>query len=670
MTKSDPAAAWLAKHFIGHNAQFPFSFCYGDQSSAEILHTWPMQRSEQALDNGRIEYTLTWRDPDSHLVVRCVVIEYHDFPTIEWVLHFENLGAADTPILSDIQVIDAWFQRRPNDLAAQASNTALGVLVGDNRARVQPNEFVLHHQMGSLCLASDYQPFETVLEPNSEKRISTQGGRSTNSDLPYFNVALPDEGVIIVIGWPGQWASQFTRDEDTGMRVRAGQELTHFKLHRGETARSPSVVVQFYEGDWICGQNIWRRWMVAHNMPRLHGRPPAPIASTCIDGQFPGYRSAADDQLAAMDECVKESLYLTHWWIDAGWYPCTEWVQTGTWHVDRARYPRGIREVFDAAHSRGMQTVLWFEPERVHPGSELDREHPEWLLRSAGKQNQLFNLGNAEAREWITNRIHQLINDEGIDLYRQDFNFDPLDYWRGQDAAEGADRQGITEIHHVAGYLAFWDELHRRHPNMLIDSCASGGRRNDIETLRRSVPLLQSDYRFEPVSQQCHNYGVSLWMPYHGTGTDQTEPNAYIFRSHGCSSLGYGWDLGKSARGEVDFAEIRRLLNQWRDTADYYLCDYYPLTPYSLENDVWMAWQYDCPEIGEGMVQAFRRADCFYESARFKLRGLMPDTHYEVTNLDSGEMIHISGRELGEKGLLIALTDQPGSVIMTYKRRD
>ena len=81
------------------------------------------------------------------------------------------------------------------------------------------------------------------------------------------------------------------------------------------------------------------------------------------------------------------------------------------------------------------------------------------------------------------------------------------------------DRQGITEIKHVTGYLAYWDELRRRHPDMLIDSCASGGRRNDLETMRRAVPLWRSDYAFEPVGHQCMTYGISLWLPFHGTGT-------------------------------------------------------------------------------------------------------------------------------------------------------
>jgi alpha-galactosidase len=112
--------------------------------------------------------------------------------------------------------------------------------------------------------------------------------------------------------------------------------------------------------------------------------------------------------------------------------------------------------------------------------------------------------------------VSGLITGQGIDLYRQDFNMDPLGYWR---AADEPDRQGITEMRHVEGYLAYWDELRRRHPGLLIDSCASGGRRNDLETLRRAVPLLRSDYQsfqgdpaYAP-GNQGHTYGLSSCAP-------------------------------------------------------------------------------------------------------------------------------------------------------------
>jgi len=75
----------------------------------------------------------------------------------------------------------------------------------------------------------------------------------------------------------------------------------------------------------------------------------------------------------------------------------------------------------------------------------------------------------------------------------------------------------------------FWDELRRRHPGMLIDNCASGGRRLDVESLRRSVPLWRSDYRFRDDRHQGMTYGLSFWIPYHGTGASgNDEITAYF----------------------------------------------------------------------------------------------------------------------------------------------
>ena len=146
----------------------------------------------------------------------------------------------------------------------------------------------------------------------------------------------------------------------------------------------------------------------------------------------------------------------------------------------------------------------------VVPTSPLNSEHPEWVLHASTTDQGLLNLGNPQARQWITDHLHQVLTDNQVGIFRSDFNMDPLDHWRQNDAR---DRQGITENHYVTGYLAFWDALLERDPNLLIDSCASGGRRNDLETMRRSVPLWKCDYAVEPVGMQCQTYGLAMWLP-------------------------------------------------------------------------------------------------------------------------------------------------------------
>jgi alpha-galactosidase len=119
---------------------------------------------------------------------------------------------------------------------------------------------------------------------------------------------------------------------------------------------------------------------------------------------------------------------------------------------------------------------------------------------------------------------------------------------------------------------------------------------------------------------------------------------------------------------DLNYELARKLTQQWRQVSPCYLGDYYSLTPYSLEKNVWMAWQFDVPEKGEGMVQAFRRDECGEAKATFKLRGLDPAATYEVTDLDVGTPAKISGKSLMEDGLAVEIKDKPGAAILTYKK--
>ena len=206
--------------------------------------------------------------------------------------------------------------------------------------------------------------------------------------MSYFNLEVPTgSGVIVAVGWPGQWASSWIRDEAVGLRVRAGQELTHLKLLPGEEIRTPLMVLQFWTQDWIRAQNVWRRWMLAHNVPKPGGKVPQPELFGCSSHLFDEMQDANEEnQKACIDRYLEEGIKIGHWWMDAGWYPFGNvgWPKTGTWEVDTKRFPRGLRAISDYAHSKGVKTIVWFEPERVHPDTWLTKNHPEWILGGAG----------------------------------------------------------------------------------------------------------------------------------------------------------------------------------------------------------------------------------------------------------------------------------------------
>ncbi len=622
---------------LAFDTQPPFTFQYDGKPSSEFLSSWEERRTSHPLDDSRIQHTRTYTDPQTGLEVRWEAIEYTRFPTVEWILYFKNRGEAPTAILSEIKALDT-----------RVEQSARG-------------QCLLHHHRGTIVAPEDYEPWTTILSPGQSAEFAPPGGRPVSQVFPYFNLEWAGEGLIVVVGWPGQWSAAFARDYGVGLRVTAGQELTHFRLEPGEEIRTPLMVLQFWKQDRIRSQNIWRRWMLAHNLPRIEGRLIEPVMPAVSGNQFPGLLCNEADEIRYIDRYAEEKIPITHWWMDAGWYINKgTWWSVGTWEIDRNRFPRGIRPISDHAHAQGLQLILWFEPERVTSGSWLATERPQWVL--GGERGGLLNLGDPPVWDWLVNFLDKFITEEGVDVYRQDFGLEPIQYWRPNDTPE---RQGISEIRHVQGYLDLWDELRRRHPKLWIDSCSGGGNRNDLETMRRSVPLLRSDYILDPVANQGHTYGLASWIPYFGTGFIDFNP--YLLHS----MMGPGFTLSCDARRrDLDWDGLRKLVAQWRRVVPNFFGDFYPLLPYSLSNSVWMAWQFDRPEVGEGILQVFRRSHSAFRSAELPLRGLDPQADYIVTDLGAETSSRMTGKQLMEAGLPIEIAEKPGSILVLYKKAE
>jgi len=631
--------AWISAQFRGETANVPFSFRYSGQASGNLLPKWQVTKTMVKLDENRQKYLQSYTDPQTGLEVRCEEIEYLDFPTAEWVVYLKNIGGQDTPILEDIEALDLQLTR-PAD-----------------------TEFVLQYHTGGHSGPRDYEPLEESLVPDNKKDFTTWGGFPTANHLPFFNLEWHQQGIIIGLGWPGMWAAHFQRDSQAGLSVRIGQECTHLKLQPGEEIRTPLMVLQFWKGNRTDSQNTWRRWMVAHGMPRPGGKLPEPILAGISSGDADLAYQSEENQKIFLDGYQKREIPIQYWWIDAGWYPNkgNTWQDLlGTWYADPKRFPQGLRAVSDSVHQRGMKMIVWFEPERVAKGSWLFENHPEWLLGDG--DSRFFNHGNPLANTWLTNHIDNILTQEGIDLYRQDFAVFARPFWEQEDQ-KNPERQGMTENKHVVGYLKYLDELRRRHPEMLIDICSAGGKRLEMENLRRAVPLWRSDYVSEPVGTQCQTYGLAYWLPFFGTGIYAQD--AYTFRSNMCPSTLIIWDVRND---NADYPYLRRLIQQWREVVDNYYGDYYPLTPYSTGSDQWIGWQFDRPEAGEGMVQMFCRTGTMYDSGICKLKGLEPEASYDIHDFDQEDKINMTGKELAEKGLRIHFRQQPGAALIMYKK--
>jgi alpha-galactosidase len=298
----------------------------------------------------------------------------------------------------------------------------------------------------------------------------------------------------------------------------------------------------------------------------------------------------------------------------------------------------------------------------------------------------MFNFGNPVARKYMIDSISDVIDKEGIGVFRQDCNFALSPFWSQADAS---DRQGIAQIRYAEGLLDFWDQLRRRHPQLILDIVQRG----DLETISRGVDLSRADYPVfpdaDPIGAQLSTEGLAYWRPHFGTLLEIRPRDTYHFRSGLAPGLAFALfnvagtkeQVGSFIPSDFPFDWMRDRVAEFKLVRPYYYGDYYPLLPCSANSDCatdpgkersaafeWVAWQFNRPEQGDGMVQCFRRSGNEESTKDLQLRGLDPAAIYEVTNLDLKVPITVTGRNLMQQGLHVEIQDKPGAAIVLYKK--
>lgn len=652
-------ARWIDQRFAKGQLP-PFSFILDEQPSEEFLRSWRWSRTAPAsTDKDVVLRTFTYTDPRSGLEVVCDVKGYPEFRAVEWVLHFRNTSAENSGQLTRVKVAD--FDMVYPDAGA----------------------LKIHYAEGNKISKADYAPRTAEFRTEQPLHIEPHGGRSSEEAFPFFNLEseASRQGVMVAVGWTGTWFADLEKRDPSRLTLAAGLLNTDLYLYPGEQIRTPSVALMFWSGDRMNGHNRFRRLVLAHHSRKVDGSPFYPLCSAFNyrDPQPCGEYSCltADWAVAMVRRYSMFELTPDVFWLDAGWHTGAgdfrhgkSWANTtGNWTVDRERFPEGLKPVSDAVHETGAKFMVWFEPERVVKGTQWATEHKEWMLDTEWPEGSeqstwyLFDLGNDAACDWLCKYYGDLIEENGIDYYRQDFNMLPAGYWRD---ADEPGRSGIKEIRHIENLYKFWDYLLDRFPGLLIDNCASGGKRLDWESIGRSAPLWRSDYYHydDPDGYQCHTYGLNFFLPIHGTGI--LLPDQYSFRSSLSSALQCNWKVTEPG---VSVLDMQQRIREYRDIREYYYEDYYPLsgTGDLTGSDVWLAYQMHRPSDDSGIVVAFRRQDAPDAEYTVRLGGLTPDASYTLLDCDTQAETVRSGRELTE-GLTLRLDNPKSSLLIKYRK--
>ena len=597
---------------------------------------------------------------DFNLKITAIYEENSDFDACEWYFWFENIGQADTPVIKKLLPCDMTFK-----------------IDGD---------ITLKYAKGGYCTPEDFRPYQTTLKEWHNFQLWAEGGRSSALFLPFFNMSFDGKGYMGSIGWTGDWECNWYRNElpqknlnlTMGMTEEQnytqepvskdqfcftmGMRETCFYLYPGEKVRTPKMSFVEYTGNMRAGQNKLRKYIAKYHNHILNvtGEDKMPIfCSHWGDTQ-------CSTHVKNVELMASHNVDYDYYWIDAAWFgkdpawmPCT-----GDWDYIKPKYPEKFKPLTDALHKYGKKFLLWFEPERVCKGTSFERLgeylidmpsdkkslRPDYLeildprlpylenmRNSFGYDEKLIDFSNPDAVDWFIDYFSKFIKENEIDFYRNDANIAVDAFLKAKDREN---RVGITEMKWFEGLYRFWDGLLEACPGLLIDNCASGGRRMDIELMDRSVPLWRTDYAHITNIRQNHSLGINEWFINHCSSagslakraTDDVEYNVVSGMTAGMIYTIYSTGDGEQDDPEgveADFDLINQCVAKYRQIQPYFKYDYYPLTEYSVNDSAVVAYAFYDDASDKGMIVVVNRENSYTKSVEFDL-DFVKDKEYKL----------------------------------------
>ena len=675
----------------------PVSFVYDGKiyhGLGRLSMTDQQTRTEGVVATTELHFQL-----DKQVEVRLVASKNKEYGEVEYALWFENTGSEPSGVLEQVKVADLDFK---------GAQPLLRGCLGDHQ-----NQYAAYEK-------------DLLKEPVN---FRSDGGRATHVVFPYFDLVHGNGGTLMALGWAGTWQADFTthapssknisQGEGTssspsgflplgkrgdGRGVLGGGSTTHFSaascndfrsvLMPGERVRTALVVMLPYQGrNYDDATNLWREWFVKYNMPCYDatGKRIQPFSTTAFaaDTGLPNSDGSISERFytwrRTLDRILYEKVKVDFRWFDAGWYfdpsghtvPSNWWGTVGSWELDTIKWPgKTLRESNEACHRAGMKVLTWFEPERVTQVDALVRNYgyqKEWAI-SNGRGVITNDIGNEDCRQWTLRRITRMMKDNAIDLFREDNNSDPGTTWPLQDQRQqeltGLPRTGITENKAIQGHYQLWDEIisfcAANDKLTFIDNCASGGGRNDIESLRRSIPFMRSDAdRTTTALRLSMSSTFNRWIPFHGSATKESDNeldagpkggnSEYVIRASWLPV--YNLAACFTHDETLDYDRLRRTMAEWQRFRHLLVEEFYVLTPWHSQHDTsgWTAFAYRDRHTDESVVLLFRQETCEEPTFTACLPYAVSGTKYHLANVDTGETLTMTGDDLRQKGFSVSL---------------
>lgn len=474
--------------------------------------------------------------------------------------------------------------------------------------------------------------------------IESKRGASSANQNPFIIIKRPgtDEFSGEAIGfsflYSGNFVAMAEGNNHDRLRVLMGINPERFTwpLDTDESFETPEVVMAMSESGLNDLSRIYHR-LYNNNLVRGKWKnKPRPILNNNWEATFMDFTEEVILKIAAKAKEAGVEMFV----LDDGWFGerDDDYAGLGDWIENPKKLPQGMKGLANKIKALGLEFGFWIEPEMVNPNSNLYRRHPDWVLSVPGRKSSLgrhqlvLDFSRKEVVDAIYNMLFKVLNNAPISYIKWDMNR-PLTEVFSLGAA--AECQGMIYHKYVLGVYDLYERLRTAFPEILFESCSSGGNRFDAGMLYYAPQAWCSD-NTDAIDRIRIQYGSSYGYPISSIGAHvsavpnqqtgrltsiETRANVAYF-----GTFGYELDLNEISDEEFDqVKEQIKFMKKYRELFQF--GDFYRLkSPFETDICSWMVVSEDKKKAIVGIYSMKSRVNSL--PGFIKLTGLDKDGVY------------------------------------------
>lgn len=461
--------------------------------------------------------------------------------------------------------------------------------------------------------------------------------------------------------YSGNFLGQAEVCTDDTTRIMMGIHPYGFSwpLETGDSFQTPELVMVYSDKGLNKMSQTFHKLYRTRLMRGLWKEKPRPVL---LNNWEATYMNFTQEQILKIAEKGREAgveLFV----LDDGWFGARDddFAGLGDWYVNKEKLPDGITGLAEKIEAMGMKFGLWIEPEMVNKDSDLYRAHPDWILaapgrfQSPGRHQYVLDFSRKEVVDYIHSMIGKVIRTAKISYIKWDMNRYITECY-----SNGADKEHQGQVMHkyILGVYDLYTRLIEEFPDILFESCSSGGARFDPGMLYFAPQTWTSDDT-DAHERTKIQYGTSFVYPITSMGAHVSEtPNQQLNRMTPLDTraniaffgaFGYEMDLNKLTDEEME--EVKKQIVFMKENRELIQTGvlYRLKSPFEGNDMAWMSVSEDKKKAIAAYYQNQNTVNL--GGLRLKLDGLCEDTLYEVEF--AGKKIQHYGDELMYVGVVI-----------------